>query len=125
MYNNFRFFHYFLTYSCSMVSGLTLAEMSVDRFIAIRYPMAAQRICTTTKAKTTIIITAVVFTAVNVSAFFCHVRITDEVSGKMQNILKHSFPCLQWPARSVCHHKDRPTRHCVESSGHCHLARFH
>jgi hypothetical protein len=65
-----------------MASGLVLAEMSVDRFIAIRYPMIAKRICTVTKAQIIVAITTLLVVAANISTFFCHTLITDDSSGK-------------------------------------------
>ncbi|XP_064635040.1 uncharacterized protein LOC135492468 [Lineus longissimus] len=64
-----------------MSSGLILAFMSVDRFIAIRFPMAAKRICTPAKAKVTIVTTAVIVITLNVSTFFVHTYTKDEASG--------------------------------------------
>ncbi|XP_064635523.1 delta-type opioid receptor-like [Lineus longissimus] len=74
-------FVYFVAYASAMTSGLVLAFMSVDRFVAIRYPLVAKRICTVTKAKVIVTITAVIVVGANVSTFFCHAFIKDSESG--------------------------------------------
>jgi hypothetical protein len=54
----------------SILSGLFLAGMSVDRLIAVRFPMDAQRLCTTSRARTTILVLSVLISVLNGHIFF-------------------------------------------------------
>ncbi|XP_064630682.1 growth hormone secretagogue receptor type 1-like [Lineus longissimus] len=74
-------YYYFVTYTCGMTSGLILAAMSIDRFIAIRYPMTAKTICTVKKAKIIVITIPMIVTGLNLSTFFCHSIMKDGTSG--------------------------------------------
>jgi hypothetical protein len=74
-----------------MLSGLFLAAMSIDRLLAVRFPMAAVRLCTTKRAKITVVttkrakITVVVITipivAINLHTFFVMEYIEDLEAG--------------------------------------------
>jgi hypothetical protein len=48
-----------------MLSGLYLAEMSVDRMLAVKYPMAATRLCTTKRAKVVVGVSTITVLIVN------------------------------------------------------------
>ncbi|XP_064640810.1 proteinase-activated receptor 1-like isoform X2 [Lineus longissimus] len=58
-------FHVYVLYTSAMLSGLFLAEMSVDRMLAVKYPMAASRLCTTKRAKIFVIVTTLVILTLN------------------------------------------------------------
>jgi hypothetical protein len=57
---------WYVGYTAAILSGFYLMEMSMDRLIAVRFPMSAKVRCTTTKATRAIIITLVVVAVVNV-----------------------------------------------------------
>ncbi|XP_064642689.1 leukotriene B4 receptor 1-like isoform X2 [Lineus longissimus] len=73
--------HVYIYFTCAMLSGFFLAEMSVDRLIAVRFPMAAPRICTTSRAIKTVIITAIFGIIFNFQLPFVMVYVKDPVSG--------------------------------------------
>ena len=56
--------------ACGMLSGLFLSGMSIDRLIAVRFPLAAARLCTTRRAKVTVLISTVPIVIANANAFF-------------------------------------------------------
>ncbi|XP_064642690.1 thyrotropin-releasing hormone receptor-like isoform X3 [Lineus longissimus] len=74
--------HVYIYFTCAMLSGFFLAEMSVDRLIAVRFPMAAPRICTTSRAIKTVIITAIFGIIFNFQLPFVMVYVKDPVSVK-------------------------------------------
>ncbi|XP_064637929.1 uncharacterized protein LOC135494108 [Lineus longissimus] len=63
---------WYSTYTFGTISGLTLAQMSIDRIIATRFPLHAVRLCTTGRAKRTTAITYIVVIAVNIHVFFVY-----------------------------------------------------
>jgi hypothetical protein len=75
-------FHWFWSYATAMLSGLFLAEMSIDRLIAVRFPMSAPRLCTTSRAKKIVAVTTVVFTVLNLNTFFTHEYVKNKETGK-------------------------------------------
>ncbi|XP_064621121.1 uncharacterized protein LOC135483979 [Lineus longissimus] len=83
-------FAWYITYTCAILSGLYLAEMSTDRLIAVRFPMAAPRLCTTSRAHKTVIITTILIAALDLNIFFTYQYIRDPVTGS--EILLASFP---------------------------------
>jgi hypothetical protein len=71
-----------MVFNCGMLSGLFLAEMSVDRLIAVRFPLAAPSICTTSRAKKTVVISAVTITVLNLHIFFVYNYVKDPNTGE-------------------------------------------
>jgi hypothetical protein len=69
-------------YTSAMLSGLFLAEMSLDRMLAVRFPMKAASLCSTTRAKITVILTTIVIVALNVHLMFALKYVRDPVLGK-------------------------------------------
>ncbi|XP_064637214.1 delta-type opioid receptor-like [Lineus longissimus] len=55
-----------------MLSGFFLTEMTIDRLIVVRNPMAARRLCTTRRACVTIVVTFIVICGVQVYIFFAY-----------------------------------------------------
>jgi hypothetical protein len=55
-----------------MISGFSLSQMAIDRLIAVRFPLAARRLCTASRAKITIGITYTVSMVVNLHIFFIY-----------------------------------------------------
>jgi hypothetical protein len=64
-----------------MLSGLFLAAMSIDRLLAVRFPMAATRLCTTKRAKITVVFITIPIVAINVHNFFIYEYIEDIKAG--------------------------------------------
>jgi hypothetical protein len=52
------------------LSGFYLTAMSVDRAIAVRFPMAAPGLCTTGRAKKVVSIGTVILTSANCNLFY-------------------------------------------------------
>ena len=61
-----------------MLSSLFLSQMSVDRLLAVRYPLKTAQFCTVRKAKTTILITAVAIAGLNTNMFFSYRYFIDD-----------------------------------------------
>jgi hypothetical protein len=74
--------HWYMGNVTAMLSGLYLAEMSIDRLIAVRFPMSAPRLCTTSRAMKTVVITAVLVIIFNLQVPFVHVYVNDPSTGK-------------------------------------------
>ncbi|XP_064620959.1 growth hormone secretagogue receptor type 1-like [Lineus longissimus] len=74
-------FHLYFMYTSSMLSGLFLAEMSIDRLIAVRVPMAASRLCTTKRAKVTVIISSLIIGTANLHVLYIYRYIRDPETG--------------------------------------------
>jgi uncharacterized membrane protein len=72
-----------------MLSGLFLAAMSVDRLLAVRFPMAATRLCTTTRAKITVVLITIPTVAINVNTFFVYEYIEDIKAGGSMVVAGH------------------------------------
>jgi hypothetical protein len=66
-----------------MLSGLYLAQMSVDRFIAVRFPMSATSLCTASKTRKIVLITTVVITVLNLNTFATHEYVKDQDTGNV------------------------------------------
>ncbi|XP_064619894.1 thyrotropin-releasing hormone receptor-like [Lineus longissimus] len=60
----------YVLYTSSILSGLFLAGMSVDRLIAVRFPMDAQRLCTTSRARKLVFGLTVFISLVNLHLFY-------------------------------------------------------
>jgi hypothetical protein len=73
---------WYLGYSFAITSGFFLMEMSIDRLIVVRFPMAAGRICTTARAKLTIIVTLVLVFGFGSNFLFIYDYNYDPVTGK-------------------------------------------
>jgi hypothetical protein len=65
-----------------MLSGFFLVEMSIDRLIAVRFPMSAPRLCTRSRAIKTVIVTTVLVVIFNLQLPFVLDYVKDPVSGK-------------------------------------------
>jgi hypothetical protein len=74
--------------TCAMLSGFYLTAMSVDRALAIRFPMAATRLCTRDMAVKIVLIGTVLLTAANVNLFVTIQYIKDEVTGRYRGVQK-------------------------------------
>ena len=59
----------FIGYTAAILSGFFLSEMSIDRLLAVRYPMSAKIRCTTGRATKTIILTVAVLCLLNTHIF--------------------------------------------------------
>jgi hypothetical protein len=73
---------WYLVYLFAILSGLFLAEMSLDRLIAVRFPMVAVRYCTTSRAWKTVIVTGFVIALMNANVFYTYRYHRDDVLGK-------------------------------------------
>jgi hypothetical protein len=67
---------WYVGYTAGILSGFYLMWMSMDRLMAVRFPMSAKTKCTTTKAMRAIIISLVVVAVLNV-----HILLTYEYQG--------------------------------------------
>jgi hypothetical protein len=67
---------------CAMLSGFFLVEMSIDRLIAVRFPMSAPRFCTRSRAIKTVIVTTVLVVIFNLQLPFVLDYVKDSVTGK-------------------------------------------
>ncbi|XP_064627969.1 growth hormone secretagogue receptor type 1-like [Lineus longissimus] len=74
-------FHWFICYVGAMLSCLYLAEMSIDRVLAIRFPMVAMRLCSANRTRKVVAVTAVVFSLLNLNTFFTHQYVRDQEKG--------------------------------------------
>ncbi|XP_064630979.1 cysteinyl leukotriene receptor 1-like [Lineus longissimus] len=72
---------------CASLSGFFLAAMSIDRAVAVRFPMAAPRLCTTSKAKKVVLIGTFIMTAANSNLFYTYEYVKDPISGHENVIL--------------------------------------
>ncbi|XP_064652611.1 mu-type opioid receptor-like [Lineus longissimus] len=77
-------------YASAVLSGFCLAEMTIDRLIVVRFPMAAPRLCTTRRACVTILVTFAVVFGLNLYIFFSYVYEFNEETG--EGLLKMSVP---------------------------------
>jgi hypothetical protein len=76
-------FQGFFTYAMAMLSGLFLAEMSIDRLLVVRFPLSAPRLCTVSRTRKLVIVTTVVFALLNLNTFFTHEYASDSDTGKV------------------------------------------
>ncbi|XP_064628955.1 growth hormone secretagogue receptor type 1-like [Lineus longissimus] len=72
--------HGYMILTCSSLSGLFLSGMSVDRFVAVRFPMAAKGLCTPRRAKLTIS-AMILLMVINVHLFFVYKYVEYPSSG--------------------------------------------
>ncbi|XP_064622888.1 uncharacterized protein LOC135485084 isoform X2 [Lineus longissimus] len=72
---------WYVIYLFAILSGLFLAEMSIDRLIAIRFPMSAVKFCTRFRAWKTIIFTTILITVLNANVFWTYAYSMDEELG--------------------------------------------
>jgi hypothetical protein len=68
-----------------MLSGLLLAGMSMDRLLAVIKPMKALTICTASRAKKLVAITAVFVVVSNISLFFT-IRYATDTEGRYDHV---------------------------------------
>jgi hypothetical protein len=64
--------------------------------LAVRFPMAAVRLCTTKRAKISVVALSLPVMAINVNMFFVYKYVEDQVSGNKTNYK------LNFPISSVC-----------------------
>ncbi|XP_064650033.1 uncharacterized protein LOC135501714 [Lineus longissimus] len=60
---------WYSAYTFGPISGLCLALMSIDRVIAVRFPLRAARLCTTGRAKRAVVISYTAIMTVNLHIF--------------------------------------------------------
>jgi hypothetical protein len=75
-------FIWYLTDTFAITSGLFLAEMSIDRAIAVMYPMRVAQICTASRAVKVTVITASIQIIFNIQAFFSY-KLPDPPNGAL------------------------------------------
>ncbi|XP_064636459.1 C-C chemokine receptor type 7-like [Lineus longissimus] len=78
---------WYFQFTFAMISGYVLAVMSIDRLIAVRFPMAARRICTISRAKKVTIGGFVVIAILNLNTFYTFKFVDNEVTGVKTLIL--------------------------------------
>ncbi|XP_064635624.1 growth hormone secretagogue receptor type 1-like [Lineus longissimus] len=88
-------FVWFMVFNCGMLSGLFLAEMSIDRLIAVRFPMTAPSICTTSRAKKTVVISAMIITVLNSHIFFVYSYVKDQNTGVEVLLVTAANPVIE------------------------------
>ena len=66
-----------------MLSSLFLAGMCIDRYIAVKFPMDAQRLCTTSRATKTVVTLSVVISVANIHLFFVVDYMKDKELGRL------------------------------------------
>ncbi|XP_064643680.1 uncharacterized protein LOC135497750 isoform X2 [Lineus longissimus] len=72
---------WYLAFCPAMLSGLFLAEMSVDRLIAVAFPMAATRLCTNKRAYITVGVTTAIIAPLNINIFYTYQHYEDKDTG--------------------------------------------
>ncbi|XP_064636935.1 mu-type opioid receptor-like [Lineus longissimus] len=72
---------WYIGFSFAILSGFYLAEMTIDRLIVVRFPMAAPRLCTTRRACTTIVVTCIVVCGLNLYVLFNFKYVHNEQTG--------------------------------------------
>jgi hypothetical protein len=65
-------FCWFTAYTFGPISGLCLSLMSIDRVIAVRFPLQAVLLCTTDRAKRAVAITYTTIITLNLHIFFLY-----------------------------------------------------
>ncbi|XP_064626805.1 cysteinyl leukotriene receptor 1-like isoform X2 [Lineus longissimus] len=63
---------WYSVYTFGTLSGLSLAQMSIDRLIAVRFPLRAIQLCTTGRTKRTVAITYTTIITLNLHVFFVY-----------------------------------------------------
>ncbi|XP_064643084.1 thyrotropin-releasing hormone receptor-like [Lineus longissimus] len=81
MRDAFYKYHYYLGFVFAMLSGFFLAQMSIDRLIAVRFPLAAPGLCTTPRAIKTVVITTVLVVIFNLYVPFVVVYYKNPITG--------------------------------------------
>jgi hypothetical protein len=71
-----------MAFSFAILSGFYLAEMTIDRLIVVRFPMAAPRFCTTQRAVRTIVATFALILSLNLYVLFTFKYVHNEETGK-------------------------------------------
>ncbi|XP_064619896.1 probable G-protein coupled receptor 139 [Lineus longissimus] len=71
----------YVLHTSSILSGLFLSGLSIDRLIAVRFPMHAQRLCTTSRAKTSIILITVILSLANIHLLYMVTYFKDKLLG--------------------------------------------
>jgi hypothetical protein len=74
---------WYQAYAFAVLSGFYLAEMTVDRLIVVRFPMAAPRLCTTRRACVTITVTFILICGLHLYIFFTFRYVQNEETGKI------------------------------------------
>jgi hypothetical protein len=64
-----------------MLSGFYLTAMSVDRLLAVRYPMAAPTMCTVSRAKKVVYIGTCLIVPANLNLLFTLHYVKDSATG--------------------------------------------
>jgi hypothetical protein len=82
--------------------------MSIDRLIAVRFPLAAPRLCTTKRAKVTVVIITLLITPLNVHMLYTFKYFEDAEAGKetLRDILLRRGPNVESDA-NVAQFRDR------------------
>ena len=78
---------WYIIYLHAILSGLYLAEMSLDRLVAIRFPSLAVRLCTTSKAWKTCLATFLVIAILNANMFYTYRLEKDEILGSYAGLI--------------------------------------
>jgi hypothetical protein len=87
-YKEYRVIHFdfrgafYINVTCAVLSGLFLTANSIDRVIAVRFPMAAPRLCTISRAKKVVVGSSVLIVILNLHSFYTWAYIKDPVTGK-------------------------------------------
>jgi hypothetical protein len=59
--------------------------MSVDRLLAVRFPLTSQRLCTSSRAKKAIVVATIVIAIINIHIFFAYKYIMDAATGRYRD----------------------------------------
>ncbi|XP_064629378.1 mu-type opioid receptor-like [Lineus longissimus] len=81
---------WYQSYSFGILSGFYLAEMTIDRLIAVKFPMAARRLCTTRRAFVTIVVTFIVIGGLNLYIYFTYRYVQDNETD--EGVFRMSVP---------------------------------
>jgi hypothetical protein len=73
---------WYVVHTPAILSGLFLAEMSIDRLIAVRYPLKAVTLCTRERAKKICLITGVLIVIAELHFFLSFKYFEDPHTGK-------------------------------------------
>ncbi|XP_064620337.1 uncharacterized protein LOC135483397 [Lineus longissimus] len=84
-------FCWYTAYTFGPISGLCLALMSIDRVIAVRFPLQAIRLCTTGRAKRAAAITYTIVITLNLHIFFVY----EQDGPLMLRVLSREYPFLE------------------------------
>ncbi|XP_064642970.1 probable G-protein coupled receptor B0563.6 [Lineus longissimus] len=95
--NDVIFFWYW-SYTAGMSSGLYLAYMSLDRAIAVTFPLKAKTFCTTSRAKKAVSMTFFIPAILNVNMFFTY-QVDKDITGFDTAYL--NYPEALWVEQAV------------------------